>query len=142
MPVADVKSIGRWSSNRYNSMAPHVVWVFGHSFVRRAAYRVQQLHEPNPVASQDVAFRWCGVGGMGIAQLQQLVALARRFEGLQFPDLIVIHLGGNDLVHMGRNALREAIFLKITKLAEQYPNAPIAWSHMVPRCKWGPGIKS
>ncbi|KAJ1142169.1 hypothetical protein NDU88_008496, partial [Pleurodeles waltl] len=64
--------------------------------------------------------------------LQQLVALGRRFEGLQFPDLIVIHLGGNDLVRMGRKALREAIFLEITKLAKQYPNAAIAWSHMVP----------
>ncbi|KAJ1166092.1 hypothetical protein NDU88_006502 [Pleurodeles waltl] len=122
-------------------MAPRVVWVLGHSFVRRAAYRLQQLRKPNSATSLDVAFRWCGVGGKGIKQLQQLVDLARGCPGLQSPDLIIIHLGGNDLVHLGRKALREAIFLEITKLAKQFPNAAIAWSHMVPRKRLGPGIK-
>ncbi|KAJ1204133.1 hypothetical protein NDU88_007914 [Pleurodeles waltl] len=82
---------------------------------------------------QGVAFRWCGIGGGGITQRQHLVDMARGCGGLQSPDLIFIHLGGNNLVLLGRKALRETVFLELTRVAKQFPGPAFAWSHMVTR---------
>ncbi|KAJ1080686.1 hypothetical protein NDU88_000880 [Pleurodeles waltl] len=47
-------------------------------------------------------------------------------EGLQFPNLLVIHVGGNYLVRLGRKTLREAFLMEITRLSKKFPNAAIA----------------
>lgn len=123
-------------------MPSKVVWVIGNSFVRRAAYHLQQQRTSKPTGLKNVLFRWCGIGSLRISQLRQLVEEMRGREGLQFPNLIIVHVGGDDLVGLGRRGTREALLCEVAWLGRAFPEVVIAWSHIIPRRKWGLNVRS
>ncbi|KAJ1109992.1 hypothetical protein NDU88_007348 [Pleurodeles waltl] len=58
--------------------------------VWQVAYRLPPLRKPRP-ALVSVRTPWCGIGGLRVAQLQQLVQKVEGCGGLLFPDLITIY---------------------------------------------------
>ena len=59
--------------------------------------------------------------------------LPRRFSP---PSAIVLHLGGNDMVALGRKDLFELVVSEAAWLAARFPTAVIGWSQVIPRCQW------
>lgn len=114
----------------------------GHSFVRRAAYHLQQWRKSKPACLDGMSFLWRGIGGFQIRQIWQLVEETGMLEELQSPDLIILHLGGSDMVKLGRQAVREALLTEFAWLGRTFPGARIAWSYMIPWRRWGPEVRS
>lgn len=123
-------------------MPSKVIWVLGHSFVRHTAGRLQHQRVSKPAGLKEMVFLWRGVGGLRIGQLRRLVDETRAHEGLQSPDLIILHLGGNDMVDLGRLAVREALLTEIAWLGRAFLQARIAWSCMIPCRTWGDRVRS
>lgn len=113
-----------------------------HSSGRRAAYHLQQHCKLRPAGLDDVFFRLCRVGGLKIALLRQLVDERKGPMGLQFLDLIIIHVGGNELVKLQRRAVMKALLDEFAKLGKAFPEAAITWLHMIPHCRWGTNVRS
>ncbi|XP_075715673.1 uncharacterized protein LOC142750560 [Rhinoderma darwinii] len=115
---------------------PCLVWLMGHSYVHWGALRAdvrpngRQLRIPR----QDAVVHWLGFRGMSwsrvLAEFQTYARLDR------VPEVLVLHVGGNDL---GVRPFRELV--RDTKhdmlcLWVSYPKLVIVWSDIVPRKHW------
>ncbi|XP_029445802.1 uncharacterized protein LOC115094037 isoform X2 [Rhinatrema bivittatum] len=75
----------------------NIAWIIGHSYVRwaakRACDRPYGLHLG--MAHKDWRIEWMGKPGM---HWDQLLPLMRQLKNLRAPpDVVIMHLGGNDL---------------------------------------------
>lgn len=71
------------------------VWIVGHSFVFRAARRAEDRPGGPNLGFSGVRVNWRGVRGLRWAQvLSEVVFISRT---AQFPVVLVLHVGGNDL---------------------------------------------
>ncbi|KAJ1197584.1 hypothetical protein NDU88_001441 [Pleurodeles waltl] len=95
---------GKTSQFTIGHMAPTSVWVIGHSFVRRA----QPFFNLYRSRAQDAGLRFLCIarGGLRLDGLRQLTeeVLRRR---LPPPELIILHVGGNDRATIGRRSVFE-----------------------------------
>ena len=95
------------------------VWIVGDSIIRRA-----ECEFPLPVN-----ILWKGKGGAGVADAYDL-----RDELSAFgppPNLLIVHLGTNDLVRIDEYAQRIAVMLR--DCLRWGPNMTIVWSAILPR---------
>lgn len=112
------------------------MWILGHSFIfwaqRRAAERIYTENldlDPNLFS-----IYWHGKRGMVWGEL--LTELGTMAYGHPHPDIIIIHLGGNDI---GKQKTLNLIFqIKhyIRTIKALYPGAVIVFSEIIPRLKW------
>ena len=106
-----------------------MVWIIGHSLIRRLGEFVQQR-------GITATFRpvWEGIGGAGIQRTRQafLQLLARRPE----PACVLVHSGSNDLAEMSAGALRHRIVELLALMKAALPRATIIWSDMLPRVQY------
>ncbi|XP_056388331.1 collagen alpha-2(I) chain-like [Hyla sarda] len=115
---------------------PCLVWIFGHSYVRRGAIRAAVRRDGRQLGfSRDLAvLRWIGIGGMlwcGVLPEVQFNASLDRH-----PDILVVHAGGNDLgLRSSREIIRD-IKLDILRLKSTFPGLLFVWSDMVARRVW------
>ncbi|XP_056407256.1 uncharacterized protein LOC130298351 isoform X2 [Hyla sarda] len=115
---------------------PCLVWIFGHSYVRRGAIRAAVRRDGRQLGfSRDLAvLRWIGIGGMlwcGVLPEVQFNASLDRH-----PDILVVHAGGNDLGLRSSRELIRDIKLDILRLKSTFPGLLFVWSDMVARRVW------
>ncbi|KAM3928083.1 uncharacterized protein RB166_006211 [Leptodactylus fuscus] len=113
-----------------------LIWLMGHSYVFWGAFRAEVRPEGRQLglARDRASVRWLGLRGM---VWRQLLPEFTRFVRLdRSPDILVLHLGGNDL---GVRPFRELITdikhdcLRIWSLC---PGIITVWSDIVPRKFW------
>ncbi|OCT56179.1 hypothetical protein XELAEV_18000703mg, partial [Xenopus laevis] len=106
-----------------------VVWLLGHSYIRRAAEKaavrrgVIQLGFPE----DQVNIRWFGF------VMDKVFSLSAA-EG--HPDVLVLHAGGNDMGVMSQRDLVRAMKQDVDKLRSFFQGVVIVWSEMVGRFVW------
>ncbi|XP_072475760.1 tumor susceptibility gene 101 protein isoform X1 [Notamacropus eugenii] len=112
------------------------VWICGHSYVFWAEKRaLKRSFGPQlGIRVEDAKLHWLGKSGMMWDQLIPTLIHARRH--LPDPDVLVIHLGGNDL---GAVRLLD-IMIRIKKdlgfIKQMFKNVILVWSNIVPRKAW------
>uniref|UniRef100_A0A8C8SKU3 Tumor susceptibility 101 n=1 Tax=Pelusios castaneus TaxID=367368 RepID=A0A8C8SKU3_9SAUR len=112
------------------------VWICGHSYVFWAEKRAlaRSFGPQLGIRVEDAKLHWIGKSGMMWDQLISTVFHARR--RLPDPDVLVIHLGGNDL---GTTKLLD-IIIRIKRdlgfIKQTFKNVILVWSNIVPRKAW------
>ncbi|XP_053249182.1 tumor susceptibility gene 101 protein isoform X1 [Podarcis raffonei] len=112
------------------------VWICGHSYVFWAEKRaLERSFGPQlGIRLEDAKLHWLGKSGMTWDQL--IPSLLRTRRRLTDPDILVVHLGGNDLgtyadYDIIRQMKKDIIHIKIT-----FKNSILVWSNIVPRKAW------
>lgn len=118
------------------------VWICGHSLVFWAEKRatspeigMQLGMDPNTVR-----IWWKGVQGMTWQQL--LPQLLQLKDNWPKPDVILIHLGGNDLGTMTPETFVLAVKKDLISLKSIFPECRLVWSDILPRKSWRHSIDS
>ncbi|CAJ0919313.1 unnamed protein product [Ranitomeya imitator] len=113
-----------------------LVWIMGHSFVFWAAERAAVRPDGRQLGfSRDVAtLRWIGKRGMTWSQF--LPDFHRFVRWDQVPQILVIHLGGNDLGKRPCRELIKDIKFDVLRLWAMFPKVLVVWSDIVPRKIW------
>ncbi|CAJ0966975.1 unnamed protein product [Ranitomeya imitator] len=113
-----------------------LVWIMGHSFVFWAAERAAVRPDGRQLGfSRDVAtLRWIGKRGMTWSQF--LPDFHRFVRWDQVPQILVIHLGGNDLGKRPCRKLIKDIKFDVLRLWAMFPKVLVVWSDIVPRKVW------
>ncbi|CAJ0946880.1 unnamed protein product [Ranitomeya imitator] len=128
-----------WESGWSVSKVKHdrrLVWIMGHSFVFWAAERAAVRPDGRQLGfSRDVAtLRWIGKRGMTWSQF--LPDFHRFVRWDQVPQILVIHLGGNDLRKRPCRELIKDIKFDVLRLWAMFPKVLVVWSDIVPRKVW------
>ncbi|KAK2852898.1 hypothetical protein Q7C36_008099 [Tachysurus vachellii] len=112
------------------------VWICGHSLVFWAEKRatspeigMQLGMDPNTVR-----IWWKGVQGMIWQQL--LPQLLQLKDNWPKPDVILIHLGGNDIGKMTPETFVLAVKKDLVSLKSIFPECHLVWSDILPRKSW------
>uniref|UniRef100_A0ABM5G3U9 Uncharacterized protein isoform X2 n=1 Tax=Pogona vitticeps TaxID=103695 RepID=A0ABM5G3U9_9SAUR len=106
--------------------------IIGHSFVYWAArYAASSPWGSDLGLGAHIHITWHGLRGMRWIQLGRLTAF-----GQSPPDILVIHLGGNDLPASAGKALTLDILRDLKMLKTRYPRMRIVWSTIIPRLAW------
>lgn len=99
-----------------------LIWILGHSYVfwgaRRADVRPdgRQLR----IKREEGIVRWLGIPGM---RWQQVVPEVHRFSRLdRAPDILVLHVGGNDLGSRPMRQVVKDIHWDFLRLRASFPN--------------------
>lgn len=99
-----------------------------------AAHRAKRVQMGSQLGlSQWATVEWRGRRGLRWSGLLPLL-----FTGpfITAPQVLVIHLGGNDLGMLKRKALVIQARLDLQKIREAWPDVRILWSAIVPRRVW------
>ncbi|XP_056378996.1 translation initiation factor IF-2-like [Hyla sarda] len=116
--------------------APCLIWILGHSYVVRGAARAAVRPDGRQLgfSREKAQVRWLGQGGLlwgGVLPfLQKYVDLDRA------PDVLVLHVGGNDLGGRTARSLMRDIKLDLLRIWSSFPGIFIIWSDIVARLKW------
>ncbi|KAM4034528.1 uncharacterized protein ACNLHF_021168 [Anomaloglossus baeobatrachus] len=113
-----------------------LVWIFGHSFVYWGALRADVRRNGRQLgwSRDEVIVRWIGVRGM---RWRQVLVDFHRFARLdRTPDVLVLHIGGNDLGARPCRELIRDIRYDLLRLWSVCPNLRVVWSDIVPRKVW------
>ncbi|XP_040279005.1 translation initiation factor IF-2-like isoform X3 [Bufo bufo] len=116
--------------------APLLVWILGHSFVFWGALRadVRQNGRQLGFDRGTAIVRWIGRRGMVWGNVLQEVHRQARLD--RVPDILVLHVGGNDLgVRPCRELIRDIRF-DFLRLWSLFPSVVTVWSDIVPRKVW------
>ncbi|XP_040294350.1 uncharacterized protein LOC121005644 [Bufo bufo] len=117
-------------------MMAALVWILGHSYVFWGAIRadVRPSGRQLGVSPELATVRWLGVRGMlwggVLREVHHFVRLDRP------PDVLVLHVGGNDL---GKRPFRELVRdvkFDLLRIWALFPGVIIVWSDIVPRKVW------
>ncbi|RXN11627.1 hypothetical protein ROHU_010525 [Labeo rohita] len=113
-----------------------VVLIVGHSFVKWAERRAEAAWEPN-LGLRSTNVQWYGKGGMKWSQILPAVLST----GLR-PDVLLIHVGGNDLGLQRSVDLLSSMKEDISAL-QKITSATVMFSSITERCvwRWGDGRK-
>lgn len=109
------------------------VWVIGDSIVFWAGRRCRSLRKYNLNLGETLQVRWQGWRGMRWWQLKhkiQWISLHRT------PKVIIIHLGGNDVVLTKFQKMRRIMKRDFKRLTKLFPDTIIVWSEILPRLIW------
>nr|XP_033793128.1 uncharacterized protein LOC117357060 [Geotrypetes seraphini] len=111
------------------------VWIVGHSFIHRAGERA--LIRPGGrhlgLEHRGVRVSWWGQRGMRWHQLLPL--MARQRSNPRRPDLLLVHLGGNDVDVMTVKQLIDRIKDDLRCVLDWFPHLRLVWSDIIPRLR-------
>lgn len=112
------------------------VWICGHSYVFWAEKRaLERSFGPQlGIRLEDGKLHWLGKSGMTWDQLIPTLLHTRR--RLPDPDVLVIHLGGNDLGTDSNMTLIHRMKKDLGYLKQIFKNSILVWSDIVPRKVW------
>lgn len=112
------------------------VWICGHSLVfwaeKRATspeFGVQLGMHPNCVRVY-----WKGMQGMTWQQLVPLLLQLK--DNWPKPDVLIIHLGGNDITTTAPEAFISTVKKDMTSLKSIFPQCLLVWSSILSRQSW------
>ncbi|XP_078530644.1 uncharacterized protein LOC144817741 [Lissotriton helveticus] len=121
--------------------SPCVVWVYGDSVVTQAAERYKQQLWQKLTSSGKMSVFWIGFENMRLQQLVEKVSETRRSGLVPLPDVFILHLGGNDVLPMSWQEVRDTVIVQYTWLSLLFPSSLIVWSEILTRQFWGDGIE-
>nr|XP_033817353.1 uncharacterized protein LOC117368118 isoform X2 [Geotrypetes seraphini] len=109
------------------------VWIVGHSFVHWAGERAAIRPGGQHLGLQHLGIRvsWWGQRGMRWHQLLPLLADFRRRP--RRPDILLLHLGGNDVDSQTGKHLIDTILGDLRMILEWFPGTTLLWSDIIPR---------
>lgn len=113
-------------------------WIIGSSLVHWASCRAKVRRKAVPALSKP-STSWHGERGMRWKQLLPKVRSLLKEE--QPPQILLLHLGGNDLVSTSLRMLIQEIKKDLSKIKQLMPNTRILWSDIVARIQYR-GAKS
>lgn len=82
---------------------------------------------------------WAGSSGLhseNIINLCQAIKNYSLSDGLNMPQYILVHAGGNDIGRIPTHTLRKYICSTLDCLQRSFPGTYIVWSCILPRIKW------
>lgn len=110
------------------------MWILGDSLVYWAEQRALKLGRENlHLESLGLRVQWHGHRGMvwdDLPSKLQWVGLHR------MPKIIIIHLGGNDVVCTLMQKMKRIMRRDFEYLFKNFPNTIIVWSEILPRLCW------
>ncbi|XP_075054589.1 uncharacterized protein LOC142140697 [Mixophyes fleayi] len=112
------------------------IWVVGHSFIFWAAKH--RIAESLSGFTHPVDIRWLGKRGMVWAAL--IPTLREEIEVHGTPDIVVIHLGGNDVGKGKSLDLIINIREDLAQIHARWPSMKVCWSNIIPRLSWRSSI--
>lgn len=108
------------------------VAIVGHSYVYWAAHYAASSRWGSDLGLGALAsISWKGMRGMQWVQFGRMASF-----GNTPPDILVVHLGGNDLPQLPGKALILDILRDLCRLHDLYPAMRIVWSTIIPRLNW------
>lgn len=112
------------------------VWICGHSYVFWAEKRaLERSFGPQlGIPLEDAELHWLGKSGMTWDQLTPTLLHTRRLLGA--PDILVVHLGGNDLGTASNLDIINRMKKDLGHLKQIFRNSILVWSNIVPRKVW------
>lgn len=120
--------------------SPPDVWLLGDSIVFWAGVRAVSRHYANLRLPGDLQLGWYGIRGMSWGDFLHSLQLRVLFE--QPPKMIIINLGGNDLISSDNLEIMNWIVQGIHYLHSAFPDAFIVWSDILQRLTWGNNYQS
>ncbi|XP_066437239.1 armadillo repeat-containing X-linked protein 2-like isoform X2 [Eleutherodactylus coqui] len=126
VPVSNLERDGR----------PALVWILGDSYVFWGAERAGVRPNGRQLRFQksEAIVRWMGIRGMTWGSV--LEEVERRVRWDRAPEVLVIHVGGNDLGKRRFRDLSRDIRYDCLRLQASYPGTVVVWSEIVPRKVW------
>ncbi|XP_040905011.1 uncharacterized protein si:dkeyp-121d4.3 isoform X2 [Toxotes jaculatrix] len=115
---------------------PRNVWICGHSLVYWAESRAKSPEVGMQLGMEPskVAIWWKGIQGMTWSQLlPQLHQLKVTWPN---PDVLIMHLGGNDLSTDSPTDLLASVKKDLTSMRSIFPQCVLVWSNILPRRVW------
>ncbi|XP_036403175.1 serine/arginine repetitive matrix protein 2-like [Megalops cyprinoides] len=112
------------------------VWICGHSLVFWAEKRAKSPEYGKQLGMDSSCVRvwWKGMQGM---TWEQLLPLLLKLKGSwPNPDVIILHLGGNDLGKTDPKGLLAAMKKDLTSLKSIFPQCLLVWSDILLRRSW------
>ncbi|XP_078540719.1 uncharacterized protein LOC144826212 [Lissotriton helveticus] len=112
------------------------LYIVGHSFVRRAERAEWDRHQALNLGLDPGLYRchWRGKGGRRWHELLPL--LNTLVKGGVCPDVVVIHLGENDLVQCKGLALLKQMRQDLQEIGRRWAGCHVIWSEFIPRRVW------
>ncbi|KAM6922319.1 uncharacterized protein PEZ65_010742 isoform 1-T1 [Lycodopsis pacificus] len=119
-----------------NASQPKNVWICGHSLVYWAESRAKspEVGMQLGMNPSKVTIWWKGTQGMTWSQLlPQLHQLKVTWPN---PDVLIMHLGGNDLSTDSPTDLLASVKKDLTSMRSIFPQCVLVWSNVLPRRVW------
>ncbi|XP_051506980.1 uncharacterized protein LOC127413691 isoform X2 [Myxocyprinus asiaticus] len=112
------------------------VWICGHSLVFWAEKRATSPEFGMQLGMHPDSVRiwWKGVQGMKWEQLLPLLLQLK--DNWPKPDVLIIHLGGNDISTTAPEAFIETVKKDLTSMKSIFPECLLVWSNTLPRQTW------
>ncbi|XP_078512220.1 uncharacterized protein LOC144771827 [Lissotriton helveticus] len=112
------------------------VWIVGHSFVKWGRVQAAQSYFGELLGFNASMFNgvWKGKGGMLRREL--IPCLNNNMVGGLCPDILVIHLGENDLCATKGVVLLRAIKKDLGLIKELWAGCHVYWTELIPRRIW------
>ena len=113
-----------------------LVWILGHSYVHWGAKRAEVRKEGRQLGfgKAEECIRWIGVQGM---MWGRVVPEVHRYASLDWPpDVLVLHVGGNDMGVRSMLEVTRDIKFDVLRLRMAFPQMVIVWSDMIARTSW------
>ncbi|XP_078504002.1 uncharacterized protein LOC144762645 [Lissotriton helveticus] len=136
----EVREVVSWGCVR-GPGAKMVTWIVGHSFVHWGSlYADRQVYGRSlGLRSSHHEVQWWGNSGMRWGEL--LPWLTKKVSQLGCPDMLVIHLGENDLVKQSGVSLLHLMQRDLEAMKHNLAGACILWTEFIPRRIWRGALK-
>ncbi|XP_069812262.1 uncharacterized protein [Dendropsophus ebraccatus] len=112
------------------------VWIVGHSFVYWAETRAAARSYSASLAFDTTVFNiyWFGYRGLKWRELYtKVLRLATSFPP---PDILLVHLGGNDVSRVRTEVLIEEMKRDLSMIKSLFPQVCLGFSEIIPRFEW------
>lgn len=112
------------------------IWAVGSSIVKHAFVRARSSYDGSDLGLQrySASIWWQGRGGLRWCHLVRTIRHLLTLE--DYLDLLLLHLGGNDLGQVRLGDLRFMISRLLFKLQYLLPATRFIWSQILPRLNW------
>lgn len=113
-----------------------LTWILGHSYVYRGALRADVRKNGRQLGFNraDMQVRWIGLRGMVWSRVLSEFQFHARCD--RAPDVLLLHVGGNDMALRPSRHLIRDIKMDLICLWSMYPDLIIVWSDIVARRVW------
>ncbi|XP_048864622.1 uncharacterized protein si:dkeyp-121d4.3 isoform X2 [Brienomyrus brachyistius] len=112
------------------------VWICGHALVFWAEKRAKSPAQGVQLGMDPGRVRVCWKGTQGMRWEQFLPLIQQLKDTWPNPDVIIIHLGGNDLGSGDTETLLAAIRKDLEYMKSIFPQCLLVWSSILPRLSW------
>ena len=110
------------------------VWIIGYSIPFWAGKRAEARGKPDLDMPGGAAVSWMAVRGMGWEKATHHLQLPALFQTP--PQVLVVHLGGNDLVRHSLRLVFKLINDTYDYIRAAFPDAILVWVDILPRFCW------